>query len=100
VDEVAWSTDGERLAFASRKGELGVVDTATGSVTTLPEATAALVTGGDVFILRGFSPDGDRILYVAGSLGAGGSADLWSIGVDGSDPRALVPVIQATGRPV
>jgi Tol biopolymer transport system component len=101
VEEVAWSTDGERLAFATRQGELGFVDAATGTVTSLPEATAALFGGGDVFIVRGFSPDGERIIYVAGRLGAGGSSDLWSIGVDGSDPRVLViGVIQGTGRPV
>ena len=101
VEEVVWSTDGERLAFASGQGELSVVDAATGTVTTLPDASAALTAGGEVFIVRGFSPDGDRILYVAGRLGAGGSADVWSIGVDGSDPVVVIPgVIQGAGRPV
>ena len=100
VDGVeAWSPDGERFAWASDRGKLTIVDVASGTVTALPEASAALNAGSKVFLVNGFSPDGDRILYVAGHLGAGGDAALWSIGVDGSDPRLLVSgVIQAGWR--
>ena len=44
-------------------GELNVVDAASGTVTALPEATAALDGGDEILGIRGFSPQGDRILY-------------------------------------
>jgi Tol biopolymer transport system component len=94
----AWAPDGDRFAlvFQSQSGdaisaydgELIVVDAGSGTVTVLPEATAAL-NGGEIQEVRGFSPGGDRILYQTGD-GAGGNTALWSIGVDGSDPRLIV----------
>ena len=39
----------------------------------------------------GFSPEGDRILFSrTGRAGEAGKSSLWSIGVDGSDPRLVV----------
>ena len=87
-DVEAWSPDGERFASLSH-GELNVVDAASGTVTALPEATAALDGGDEILGIRGFSPQGDRILY-ATSDGAGGGRALYSIGVDGSDARLVV----------
>ena len=84
----AWSQDGEHFASLSH-GELNVVDAASGTVTVLPEATAALDGGDEILGIRGFSPQGDRILY-ATSDGAGGERALYSIGVDGSDARLVV----------
>jgi Tol biopolymer transport system component len=78
----AWSPDGERFASVSRRFELVVVDATSGQVTVVTET----VTG-----VRGFSPQGDRILYTVGARDGGGfSNDLYSIGVDGSDARLLV----------
>jgi Tol biopolymer transport system component len=84
----AWSPDGEHFASLSH-GELNVVDAASGTVTVLPEATAALDGGDEILGIGGFSPEGDRILY-ATSDGAGGERALYSIGVDGSDARLVV----------
>jgi Tol biopolymer transport system component len=95
----AWSPDGDRFALvwqsppgdgsSPREGDLIVVDVASGTVTVLPEATAALNDGDQIEGVPGFSPQGDRILYDAGD-GAGGNMALWSIGVDGSDTRLLL----------
>ena len=95
----AWSPDGEHFASLSH-GELNVVDAASGTVTVLPEATAALDGGDEILGIRGFSPQGDRILYATGDgacrtvgcghAGARGGVALYSIGVDGSDARLVV----------
>ena len=88
VDPEAWSPDGDRFASSDR-GELSVVDVASGTVTVLNEAEAALPPGRVILGIQGFSPQGDRILYQTGD-GAGGSMALYDIGVDGSDARLLV----------
>jgi Tol biopolymer transport system component len=84
----AWAPDGEHFASLSH-GELNIVDAASGTVAALPEATAALDGGDEILGIRGFSPQGDRILYATWD-GAGGNPALWSIGVDGSDARLVV----------
>jgi len=84
----AWSPDGDRLASYSNHALL-VVDVASGAVTPLTEAVAALPVGSRILGIRGFSPQGDRILYETGD-GNGLTSALWSIGVDGSDPRIVV----------
>ena len=66
---------------------------ASGTATVLPEATAALNDGDEIFDIHGFSPGGDRVLYES-MLVAGDRVyptGLWSIGVDGSDPRLVLP---------
>jgi WD40 repeat protein len=85
----AWSPDGDRFASLSDHGELNVVDVASGTVTVLTEAKAALDPGLEMLAVQGFSPQGDRILYSTGAGGGGGTA-LYSIGVDGSDARLLL----------
>ena len=87
-----WSPDGDRFASVSRKGELVVVDAASGKVTVLTEAGAALSEGENVNVVRGFSPQGDRILYAALVRGDTGGVynSLYSIAVDGSGVRLLV----------
>jgi len=85
----AWSPDGEHFASLSH-GELNVVDVASGTVTVLPEARAALDGGGEILGVQGFSPQGDRILYFTGDGTGLATTALWSIGVDGSDARLLV----------
>jgi hypothetical protein len=88
-----WSPDGDRLA-ALADGELNVIDVASGTVTPLPEARAALDDRDEILGVRGFSPQGDRILYATGHYPPGDgplvNAALWSIGVDGSDARLVV----------
>jgi Tol biopolymer transport system component len=83
----AWSPDGDRFVTLSHD-EISVVDVVSGTVTMLPEARAAL-NGNKILGIRGFSPQGDRILYEAGD-GNGGATGLWSISVDGSDARLVV----------
>jgi hypothetical protein len=85
----------------SPRFDLAVVDAASGKVTMLTEARAALSEGEYVNVVRGFSPQGDRILYAALVRdGGAGYNDLYSIGVDGSDPRLLVVgAMQGQWRP-
>jgi hypothetical protein len=87
----AWSPDGERLVSLSH-GELNVVDAASGTVTVLSEARAALDDGHEILGVQAFSPQGDRVLYETGYVTGDRILEtaLWSIGVDGSDPRLLV----------
>ena len=78
----AWSPAGDRIAFASSSGELGVVDIATGTVTRLIERER----GVDLQAI-GFSPRGDRVLF---RKDEGNASSLWSVGADGSDARLVV----------
>jgi Tol biopolymer transport system component len=104
----AWSPTGELIAVASAApgagyvknpenhgheqapNRLRVVDVATGSTT--------LLAGGEPgtwLVVIGFSPEGDRVLFgehrpVAGQPEGTYVDALWSIGVDGSDPRQIV----------
>lgn len=83
----AWSPSGDRIAFTTsgrgpRWTELRVVDVATGSVTLVTEEER-----GTNLTVIGFSPQGDRILL---RRDRGDEHSLWSIGVDGSDPRVVV----------
>jgi WD40 repeat protein len=96
-----WSPDGDLFASVSPRFDLAVVDAASGKVTMLTEARAALSEGEYVNVVRGFSPQGDRILYAALVRdGGAGYNDLYSIGVDGSDPRLLVVgAMQGQWRP-
>jgi Tol biopolymer transport system component len=88
-DESAWSPDGDRFAVLAH-GELNVIDVASGTVTVLPEARAALDGGDEIVGVRGFSPEGDRILYATDAGAEFGNTALWSIGVDGSDARLVI----------
>jgi Tol biopolymer transport system component len=90
--EKGWSPDGDRFALIAH-GALNVVDVASGTVTVLTDASVPL--SGDMILgVRGFSPQGDRILYATGHYPPGDgplvNAALWSIGVDGSDARLVV----------
>ena len=95
------SPDGDRIASLNRQGELVVRDVASGKATVLTEAKAALPEGAYLNTVRGFSPQGDRILYAA--LVRDGGAfynNLYSIGADGSDPHLLVVgAMQGQWRP-
>ena len=86
-----WSPDGDRIAAATRRGELVIVDVASGEVTVVLEAGATLPRAGSLTAVMGFSPEGDRILFTAFMRNGGaGYNSLYSIGVDGSDARLLV----------
>jgi hypothetical protein len=89
----AWSATGDRIAFTTKaRGsdsmQVGVVDVAIGTVTLLSEGEP-----GARLDVIGFSPRGDRILYST-LVGKNGDrvveSSLWSVGVDGSDPRLVV----------
>lgn len=94
-----WSPTGERIAFVTHVtrgdgnryfAELRVLDVATGSVTLLTEAERGTWLG--VTVIE-FSPQGDRILFSSTEDRGSGEPEggaLWSIGVDGSDPRVVV----------
>jgi Tol biopolymer transport system component len=87
--DVVWSPAGDRIAFTSRNAgsgrgtvyELRVVDLATRTVTLLAEAY-----GDALLSVIDFSPEGDRILFSRPE----GKGSLWSVDVDGTDPRRLV----------
>jgi Tol biopolymer transport system component len=104
----AWSPTGELIAVASATpgtdqftkredggnheqapDRLRIVDVATGSTTLLAE-------GGRWYVVIGFSPDGDRVLYgdhrpaVAGQPDGAWVDSIWSVRVDGSDPRQIL----------
>jgi Tol biopolymer transport system component len=104
----AWSPTGELIAVASATpgtdqftkredhgnheqapDRIRIVDVATGSTTLLAE-------GGTWFEVIGFSPDGGRVLYgdhrpaVAGQPDGAWVDSIWSVRIDGSDPRQIV----------
>jgi Tol biopolymer transport system component len=81
--DVAWSPNGDLIAFAGNGTELLVRDVATGADTSLFD-----VTRSEFLEVIEFSPNGDRILFTRSDADGGNS--LWSIGVDGSDLRRLV----------
>jgi len=92
------SPDGDRTASINERGELIVRDVASGKVTVLTEAKASLPEGARLNVVRGFSPQGDRILYAV--FVRDGYNNLYSIGVDGSDPhRLVVGAMQGQWRP-
>jgi DNA-binding beta-propeller fold protein YncE len=104
----AWSPNGELIAVASATpgtdqftrvpghgaheqwpDRLRIVDVATGSTT--------LLSGGEGMWLEviGFSPEGDRVVFgehrqVEGQPEGTFLDSIWSIGIDGSDPRQIV----------
>jgi Tol biopolymer transport system component len=88
-----WSPTGDRIAFDSVTGggttalgsatELDVDDVASGTVTSL-----AGKGGADSFSVIEFSPEGDQILF--SRTDAKNVSSLWSVQVDGSNPRLLV----------
>jgi Tol biopolymer transport system component len=81
---VAWSPNGDLVAFEGLGGtQLLVRDVAAGTDTSLVD-----VKRPERLHVIEFSPDGDRILFTRSDADGGNS--LWSIGLDGSDPRRLL----------
>ncbi|HEX2030484.1 MAG TPA: hypothetical protein VHL78_03660 [Actinomycetota bacterium] len=101
--DAAWSPSGDRVAYVhddteriddSSRTQLRVRDLATGTETSLANAS-----GPEWLEVIEFSPDGDRIFFSRVEYGTG-DASLWSIDADGSDPRRLVARIEwADWRP-
>jgi Tol biopolymer transport system component len=83
-----WSPGGDRVAFAGGTedvtSDLQIVDVATGATTPVVAGRNGVYLG-----VIAFSPDGDRLLY--SRTDDAGGRELWSVRVDGSDPRLLVP---------
>ena len=90
--DLAWSPNGDLVAFEADGTELLVRDVATGAVTSLLD-----VTRSERLSVMEFSTDGDRILFTR-SDADGGRSSLWSIGADGSDLRRLVDGIDWADR--
>ena len=95
---VAWSPNGDLVAFAADDTELLVRDVATGADTSLVD-----VTRSEILSAIEFSPAGDRILFTRSDADSSRSS-LWSIGADGSDLRRVLDGIdwadlQPQGRP-
>jgi Tol biopolymer transport system component len=79
-----WSSAGDRIAFAATSAqELHVADVATGTVTLVAHAE----TDSEYLSVVDFSPEGDQILFARVD---NGTASLWSVHTDGSDPRRLM----------
>jgi Tol biopolymer transport system component len=96
--DVAWSPNGDLVAFAADGTELLVRDVASGADTSLLD-----VTQSEFLEVIEFSPNGDRILFKR-SDADGGASSLWSIAANGSDLRRLLDGIdwadlQPQGRP-
>jgi Tol biopolymer transport system component len=96
---LAWSPNGDLVAFEVDDTKLLVRDVATGADTSLLDVTR----WSERLHVIEFSPDGDRILFTR-SDADGDPSPLWSIGVDGADLRRLVDGIdwadlQPQGRP-
>jgi Tol biopolymer transport system component len=88
-----WSPTGDRIAFVSfvstpfvSKGQLRLLDVATGTVTLLAETGESIAAGAGFK----FSPEGDRILFSTSESQGRGPLSLWSVNADGSDLRRLV----------
>lgn len=96
--QVAWSPDGERIAFLNGESELGVfggvVDVASGRVTILrpPPHIPRLVRG------PAWAPDGSRLAFVACAPEPGGTCKLYSVDRDGLVFVRLARVCLACGR--
>jgi Tol biopolymer transport system component len=82
--DLAWSPNGDLVAFEVDGTELLVRDVATGADTSLLD-----VTRSERLHVIEFSTDGDRILFTR-SDADGGRGSLWSIGADGSDLRRIL----------
>jgi Tol biopolymer transport system component len=85
--DLAWSPNGDLVAFEVDGTKLLVRDVATGADTSLLD-----VTRSERLHVIEFSPDGDRILFTRSDADYSRSS-LWSIGADGSDLRRLVDAI-------
>jgi Tol biopolymer transport system component len=83
VMRVVWSPTGDRIAFRVVGSSPGIVDVATGAVTSL-----ALGLPSGESDVDAFSPDGHSILV--SSYGADGRSSLWSVEADGSGAQELV----------
>jgi Tol biopolymer transport system component len=81
---VAWSPNGDLVAFEVDATELLVRE-----VATRPDTSLVAVKRPEWLRVLEFSPDGDRILFMRYDPIAD-QQSLWSIGVDGSDLRRLV----------
>jgi|GEM_PF-1457465 len=84
-----WSPRGDRIAFnaglsLSEPDDIRIVDVASGKVTRL-----AGVRGVGPSHLLSFSTEGDRVLFWQAD--ADDVQSLWSVAIDGSDARLLVP---------
>jgi hypothetical protein len=75
------SPDGSHFAYVDHRSLIVARSDGSGSVTLLT------VEHGTILGAIGFSQQGDRILF---SRREAGESSLWSIGVDGSDPRLVV----------
>ncbi len=73
------SPDGRRLTFQSARGDLWVMDRATGSI-------GPLLTTGEASFNPAWSPDGRMVAY---SCLKNDRSALWLAGADGSDPRRI-----------
>ncbi len=76
----AWSADGKRLIFA-KSSELWIADSDGANPRRLPDPS------GFPWNVQ-FSPDGERIRYALGTMGA---PRLWESRIDGSATHALLP---------
>jgi Tol biopolymer transport system component len=89
--EPAWSPDGSRIAFSSkRRGSLDIY-----TMRADGTGTRRLTTSREDETHPSWSPDGERIVFRRGTS----SGDLYVMDADGSEPRPLVVAPPHDGQP-
>jgi Tol biopolymer transport system component len=90
----AWSPGGETIAFNSTRDGLPM-----GGYLVDPDGSNLRRIPTEMWVeYPSWSPDGERIAFMGGP-GGPGEYDIWTIGVDGSDPVQLTDAIGSDGWP-
>ncbi len=87
---LAWSPDGNQLAFSQNDEDIAILDIDSGSITLVPGASDPSV----IETMPGWSPDGQTLAFVRSTRSGSGfnvtdDADIFTVPVTGGEPTAL-----------